>query len=47
MDAVSIVVSLEVIELSLQIGDIPEQNPVEILAPDGPDQPFDEGMGNR
>lgn len=46
MDAVSVVIVLERIELRFQIGGIPEQDVVEILAADRSDQPFDEGMGD-
>lgn len=39
-----VVVFLELTEFSLQIRCTPEQDPIQILAPEGSDQPFDEGM---
>jgi len=39
-----IVVARELIELALKIHTTPEQDVVQILSPDGADQPFDERM---
>lgn len=47
MNAVSVVIVPKGIQLPFQIGCRPKQNLIEILAPDGPDQPFDEGMRDR
>ena len=32
------------IQLALQVEAIPEEDPVEIVAPEGPDEPLDEGV---
>ena len=47
MDPVAVVIILKRIEFPFQIGGIPEQDLIEILAPDRSDQPFDERMRNR
>ena len=46
MDPVAVVIVLKRIQLPLQIEGIPEQDMIEILAPDGSDQPFDKRMRN-
>ena len=38
---------LEIDEFCLQVGCAPEQHSVEVLAPDGADQPLDEGVRER
>ncbi|MHB8743943.1 MAG: hypothetical protein ACYC9L_12550 [Sulfuricaulis sp.] len=43
----SVIEFLERIELPFQIGGIPAQNLVEILAPDGSDQTFGKGVRDR
>ncbi len=47
MNADAIVVTLESSELPLEIKAVPEQNVIEELTPNGPDEPFDEGMRQR
>ena len=44
MDAVAALIDTERIQLSLQIKRIPDENAIKILAAQGADQPFDEGM---
>ena len=46
MNAVSIVVVLELIQLSRQIKGVPEEPVIEMFAANGADEPLDEGMGN-
>ena len=47
VNALSVVVALEVSELSLKVARVPEQNVVEKLSPSRADQPFNEGMRDR
>ncbi len=47
MDAISVVVIPELIQLPLKINRVPEERAIQILSPDRADQPFDERMGNR
>ena len=47
MDAATVVIDSKRFELSLQIKRIPEENVIEILAPQRADQPFDERMRYR
>ena len=42
MDAFGIVVRLEGVKFALQIGGVPEQDVIEKLPSDGPDQALDE-----
>jgi hypothetical protein len=42
--AVSVVVTFITVELPLQIALVPKQSPIEIFAPDSPDQLLDERM---
>jgi hypothetical protein len=44
MRAMPVVVLLELEELLLQIGGRPEQRAIQTFAPQGPNQPFDDGM---
>ena len=37
----------ELVQLPREIDRVPEERAIEILAPNRPDQPFDEGMGDR
>ena len=43
MDAISVVVISELIQLPLKINRVPEERAIQILSPDRPDQPFDDG----
>ena len=43
----AVIVPLEIEELHLQIRGRPEQHAVQTLAPNGADQPLNEGMGER
>jgi hypothetical protein len=45
MRAMAVIVALEIEELHLQIRGRPEQGAVKIFAPNGANQPFNEGMG--
>jgi len=50
--AMTVVVNLVAIELPFEIALVPKQSLIEVFAPDGPNQPLDEGMrpgcaGNR
>ena len=52
MNAIRVVVSLEIVQLSREIDRIPEVHSVKIFAANVSDQPFDErmrdrGVGNR
>ena len=47
MNPMRVVVGLESVQLSHEIGGIPEKGAIEELTPDCPDQAFDEGMGYR
>jgi hypothetical protein len=47
MSSVAIVVMLEIDELGFQVGCTPKQHSIEVLAPDGADQPLDEGVRER
>ncbi len=42
--AMSIVVNFVAVELPFQVALVPKQSLIEIFAPDGPDQSFDESM---
>ena len=47
MASATVVISLELSQLPLKIDRIPEKHAIKALAPDRPDQPFDERMRNR
>ena len=47
MRSMAVIVTLEIEELHLQIRGRPEQGAVQTFAPNGADQPFNEGMGER
>ena len=47
MNAMSVVVIPELVQLPHEINRVPEERAIEILPPDRADQPFDERMGNR
>lgn len=47
MNAMGVVVGSEFIELSLQVGRVPEKCAVQQLAPNRADQALDEWMGDR
>jgi hypothetical protein len=47
MATAPIVIELEHFEFPRQIHGIPEENTIEVLTPNCPDQPFDERMRNR
>jgi hypothetical protein len=47
MRAMLVVVLLKLDELPLEISRGPEQHAIQTLAPDGPNQPFDDRMGAR
>jgi hypothetical protein len=47
MRAMAVIVALEIEELHLRIRGRPEQGVVQIFAPNGANQPFNEGMGER
>jgi hypothetical protein len=47
MGAMTVVIALEIEELHLQISGRPEQRAVQAFAPNGADDPFNEGMGER
>jgi hypothetical protein len=47
MSAMTIVIMLEIKNLHLQVGGRPEERPVQAFAPNGADQPCDEGMRTR
>ena len=47
MSSMAIIVMLKIEQLRLEIGLGPEQDPVEVLAPNRPDQSFYEGMRKR
>jgi hypothetical protein len=42
--AVRVVIIRECVQLSPQVDRVPEEHPIQVLAPDGADQPFDERM---
>jgi hypothetical protein len=44
MDAVTVVILSELVELSPQIHVVPEENVIRIFSSKGPDHPFDEWM---
>ena len=44
--AVRVVIIRECVQLSRQVGRVPEEHVIEIFAADGADQPFDERMRN-
>jgi len=46
MNAIGVVIVAEVSQSPGQIGSVPEEDTIEILAPNRPDQPFDKGMRN-
>jgi hypothetical protein len=46
MNAISVVVISELVQLPLKINRVPEERAIQILSPDRVDQPFDERMGN-
>ena len=47
MNAISVVVMPELVQLPLKINRVPEERVIEILAPNRPDQPFNERVRNR
>jgi len=47
VDAQFVVIIPECLELAREVGRVPEELPIEILAADGTDQPFDERMRSR
>jgi hypothetical protein len=47
MGAMTVMVPLELVELQLQVGGRPEEQPVQAFAPNRADQAFDEGMRER
>ena len=47
MGAMTVKVALEIKELRLQISRGPEESAVQTFAPNGANQPFDEGMRER
>jgi len=47
MASSTVVISPELLQLPLKIDRIPEKHAIKALAPDRPDQPFDERMRNR
>ena len=47
MRSMAVIVTLEIEELHLQIRGRPEQHAVQTFAPNGANQPFNEGMGER
>ena len=47
MSSMALIVMLKIEQLRLDIGLGPEQDPVEVLAPNCPDQSFYEGMRKR
>ena len=47
MDTLGIVIVSEVIQFALQIGGVPEQDMIEELTPNGPDEPLDERVRER
>jgi len=47
MHALLVVIAAEHFELPREIEGIPKKHLIEDLAPDGPDQPFDERMRDR
>jgi len=47
MRSMAVIVPLEFEELHLQIRCRPEERAVQTLAPNGANQPFNEGMGER
>ncbi|MGH8508134.1 MAG: hypothetical protein ACREVH_05385 [Gammaproteobacteria bacterium] len=42
-----IVIVAEFVQLLRQVDRVPKEHPIKILAPNRPDQPFDERMRNR
>jgi hypothetical protein len=42
-----VVIGFVIVKLPLEIALVPKQSPIEILAPDGPDQPLNKSMGTR
>ncbi len=42
MDTLGIVIRLEALQFALQIGGVPEQDVIQELTPNGPDEPLDE-----
>lgn len=47
VNTIAIVIALEACELPMKVERIPEEQVVEIFAPNGPDQSFNEGMRHR
>ena len=47
MRSMTVIVTLEIEKLHLQVGGRPEERPVQAFAPNGADQAFDEGMRQR
>ena len=47
MNAINVVVMPELVQLPLKINRVPEERVIEILAPNRPDQPFNERVRNR
>jgi len=47
MDTSLVVIVGEAIQLPMQVGTVPEESLVEVLAPKGPDEPLDERMRAR
>lgn len=47
MNAISVVVMPELVQLPLKINRVPEERAIQILSPDRADQPFNERMGDR
>src|SRR3989442_7112466 len=47
MRSMAVIVTVEIEELHLQIRGRPEQSAVQTFAPNGANQPFNEGMGER
>ena len=47
MRSMAVIVTVEIEELHLQIRGRPEQGAVQTFAPNGANQPFNEGMGER
>src|SRR5438876_404479 len=47
MNAMSVVIVAELLQLPRQVHRVPEEYPIEVLTPDRSDQPFDERMRDR
>jgi hypothetical protein len=47
MDTLGIVKRLEAVQFALPIGSVPEQDVIQELASEGPDEPFDERVRER